>query len=209
LSDYVATCVDTDDNLDVIDDVPSHCASHMLIPPPACALTSSDKDTVSLHAMDGEHSTSHMLTPPRACVIRSCDIMMPLHGSRDARRDDDSHTVERTVIQTLRGVDGDDVRACSGHSRRSLGVGEACADRHGGYVETLSFPCIPPFPHHIAFCAQGIADRRLSLDLSEQILKVARAMASLGQPPRPPPVSNAPLSAKAKARAESVRAHAK
>jgi hypothetical protein len=49
-----------------------------------------------------------------------------------------------------------------GHDHHSPGIEEVNIDRHDVYVEVMStFPCIPAFPSLVAFCSQGLADRRI------------------------------------------------
>jgi hypothetical protein len=70
-----------------------HGASRIVTFPRACAFASpeSTEKVQDLQFIYGEHGTSRKMTPPRTCAIESCDIMMPIHGSRDVQHDDASH----------------------------------------------------------------------------------------------------------------------
>jgi hypothetical protein len=142
-------------------------------------------------------SACRMLTSLHACAIPPCDITIPLHGGRDARRDGDDVDLPGTVgtiAEASHEGDCDDARVYLDRNRYSSEIEEVCIDEHDDYVEAVStLPCIPAFPSHLAFCCQGIEGRRF---FSEQIPKLSRA--------RPPAEPSVPVMAKAEAVARAA-----
>jgi hypothetical protein len=107
------------------------------------------------------HCASHLLTFPRTCEIPLCDVMIPIHGSRDVLHyeiDDDFLITVDTIIEASNEDDSDDVSFGLVHVDHSLVVDEVNIDRHDVYVEVLwTFPCVPAFPLFAAVCVQGLA----------------------------------------------------
>jgi hypothetical protein len=186
MSDYGMPCVDTDGNLVVANDTRPHRASHLLIFPFACELPVSDADEGCLPIDVCGHGARRKLASLRACGIPTCEDVMPQYGGRDVRRDggdDDLHATVGAIAEASYEDDSDDARVCVDRSHYSSGIEEVCIDRRDDYVEVMStFPCVPVFPSHLAFCAEGIAGRRFIT--SEQIPELSRAMASSGPHPR-------------------------
>jgi hypothetical protein len=155
-----------------------HGASDVMTLPRTCAFTSpeSTAKVQGLRFIEGGHGASHMVTSPRTCVSELCDIVMPIHGSRDVLHDDDPRNAALFINQTLHDVscgtfyesgrEGSD--ACvvdqslrSPEIEETTTVGKTLGSRREEYTARLSFwSSIPPFPFSAAVC---VSARRPSL----------------------------------------------